>query len=77
MIGKAALVFAATFWLDFVWARYTAAITARLKLRASALAGFIILLSGAAQISYVENHWLLIPAVIGAVAGTWVAIPNE
>lgn len=68
------IVFAAVFTLDFVWAAYTLAMTGREALLASSYAGLVIVLSGVAQIGYTKNKWLLIPAFVGAFAGTWVAI---
>lgn len=69
-----AAVFAAMFVLDFVWARYTAAITARWALCAGFHAITITAINGAATISYVANPWLLIPAIAGAFLGTVVAV---
>lgn len=72
---KSALaVFAAVFTLDFVWAAYTLAMTGREALQAAGLAGLIIVLSGIAQIGYTKHKWLLIPAFLGAFAGTYVAV---
>lgn len=71
---KALLVFLAVFAMDFIWAVYTLAMVERSAFMASSYAGMIILLSGAAQIGYTKNHWLLIPAFIGAFAGTFAAV---
>jgi hypothetical protein len=68
------LVFVAMFLMDFVWARYTAAIARQYAHAASSWAVFIILLSGYVTTSYVGNPWLLVPAGFGAYAGTWAAI---
>lgn len=69
-MGTAALIFAVTFALDVVWARYTVALVARRVVFASGYAAGITALSGICAISYVENHWMLLPAVAGAAAGT-------
>ena len=74
MIKPALAVFLAVFTLDFVWAAYTLAMTGREALQAAGLAGVIIVLSGIAQIGYTKNKWLLIPACIGAFAGTYIAV---
>lgn len=73
----ALLVFIALFVLDFVWARYTIAIQRKAALAASHYAAMIIALAGFAQISYTGNPWLLIPATLGAAAGTWSAMKVE
>jgi hypothetical protein len=69
-MGSAALIFLVTFALDVVWARYTVALVARRIGPASMYAAGITALSGVCAISYVENHWMLLPAVAGAAVGT-------
>lgn len=72
---KAALiVFASMFVLDFVWAFYTKAITKHMPLPAALWAVIILAFNGIAQIGYVTEHWLLIPAAFGAFGGTYVAM---
>lgn len=67
-------VFAALFVLDFVWAKYTQAMTSKRALGASCYASAIILLSGFAAVSYTANPMMLIPAMAGAFAGTFTAV---
>lgn len=74
MLIKSTIVFAALFALDFVWAKYTTAITAKRPMLASSFASVIILLSGGAAIGYTTEPLMLIPAMAGAFAGTWVAV---
>lgn len=64
-------VFIATFVLDFVWAIYTRAISKDQSFGAAVAAAGIMALSGTAAIVYVDNPWMLIPAMIGAFAGTY------
>jgi hypothetical protein len=68
------VVFVAVFALDFVWARYTRACATGTKLSAANYAAGIILLSGAAQIGYTNDYWLLLPAIVGAFGGTWCSM---
>lgn len=68
------IVFVAMFALDFVWALYTQAVTASAALRASMWATAITVLSGLGQIGYTHDPWLLIPAALGAFAGTFIAL---
>jgi uncharacterized membrane protein YfcA len=68
------LVFAAMTALDFVFAEYTRATADRHAIKASLWASTIIVLTGFVTTSYVENHWLMIPAAIGAFAGTWLSV---
>ena len=45
-----------------------------MKTRYKALLAVIICLSGTAAIGYTSDHWLLIPAMLGAFCGTALAI---
>lgn len=67
-------VFAATFALDFVWAYYTKALNECAEWRAAWWAAGIMILGGIAQVGYVNDPVLLIPAALGAFAGTFVAV---
>lgn len=67
-------VFAAMFALDYVWTYYTKAIQRHAPLAASSWAVSITIFNAVAQIGYVGNHWLLIPAALGAFAGTYCAM---
>ncbi len=71
---SAIIVFAIMTALDFVWARYTAAVTDKRRLAAALYSGAIVGLGGFSTISYVDNHWMLIPAVAGALFGTYLAV---
>ena len=70
-------VFGACFALDFVWAYYTKAVTERAEWRAAWWAAGIMILGGIGQIGYVNDPVLLIPAGLGAFAGTFVAIKRH
>lgn len=71
---KWAAVFAALALLDFVWARYTLAITDKRAVPAGIYAVGILALGGFSVISYTTDHWLLIPACSGAFVGTFLAV---
>jgi hypothetical protein len=71
---QALIVFVALFALDLVWARYTSAITDRRRMLAGVYASAIIALSGYAAINYVNDPWMLLPAMAGAFFGTIVGI---
>lgn len=68
---QALIVFTSAFLLDGAWIKYMAA--ARLKKAgiASAWAAVLILLSGVNVVGYVQNHWLLVVASLGAACGTY------
>lgn len=67
------LVFLAVVLLDFVWARYTITLAAR-KNEALIWAPAIYALGSYVIIQYTDDHFMLIPAVFGAVAGTWLGM---
>lgn len=64
------LVLASVFALDFLYARYTTAVTSQRRPVAGMYAAGIIVLSGYAAINYVNDPWMLVPAAIGAFFGT-------
>jgi uncharacterized membrane protein YfcA len=74
---KALIVFAALFCLDLVWAKYTLAISAKRTVWAASYASAIIALSGYAAINYVNDPWMLLPAMAGAFLGTIVGIKYQ
>jgi len=67
-------VFAAVFALDVVWTIYVKAISGDQALLAASIAVLLIGLSGLAQIGYVKDPRLLLPACLGAFAGTYVSV---
>jgi hypothetical protein len=68
------VVFGAMFALDFVWAHYTRSVNDDRCFMAGVWAVAIILFAGTAQIGYTGNHWMLIPASLGAFLGTVAAL---
>lgn len=76
MILEALAAFVAMFLADFVWAKYIKAIADHRRPSASSWAVLLMVLSGVATITYVNNHWMLIPAALGAFAGTWFSVPK-
>lgn len=77
MILKALGVVACMAALDFVWARYTFAMSKKQPFKAGGYASGIILLSGLTAIGYVSDHWMLLPAMAGAFLGTVLAVKLE
>lgn len=72
MIEQYLTVFLLMVALDFVWARYTLAIQRRAHVCAAATAGVIFLLNGVVTVAYVGDYWVLLPAIAGAVVGTYI-----
>ena len=67
-------VFLAMCATDFVYARYTWHAARRNAWRAAGFASAIILCGSFVTMSYVGNHWALIPAACGAFCGTFTAV---
>jgi len=73
----AVVVFLVAAGADVLWAKYTMHAADRNAGRA-ALWGALIIPAGAVSIiAYTDNHWYLIPAALGAYAGTYVAVSRH
>lgn len=59
---------------DWLWARYTIACAHRQPIRASIASALIFASGGFVVVEYVNDHWLLIPACLGAAIGTFLAV---
>lgn len=70
----ALLVFASVTAGDWVWARYAIAVQGRHALKASAMAVGIILVGAVSTVAYVEDHRMVVPAVLGAFVGTYFTV---
>lgn len=68
------LTFFAVFFTDIVNTYYIKAIAENKPLVASILAALVMLIYSFALISFVKDIYLLIPALLGAFAGTYVAM---
>lgn len=67
-------VFVGMFLLDVAYTRYTQGITAGRPAHAAHYAAVLIGITAFVTVSYVQNRWLTIPVMVGAWAGTWVAV---
>lgn len=68
-----AAVFVGMVVLDFAWAFYTLALTRHQSIRAALYAGAWMAAQGFVTVGYVADRWLLLPAIFGAIIGTFVA----
>ena len=68
------VTFFAVFFLDIINAWYIKAISDERPFAASSWAVVVTILSSIAVINYVNDHIMLIPALIGAFVGTYVGI---
>lgn len=67
-------VFVAMAVADFLWGQYIIATTGQRSIKASVWSASIALVNGAVVIVYVNNHWLILVAAMGAFAGTFASI---
>lgn len=74
MLYHWAIAFSAMFALDFVWTFYTKYVVQKKALLAAAYAGGLVLCNAVVTISYIDDHWLLIPVILGALAGTGIGV---
>lgn len=74
MMLSAFIVFLSMFALDFVWAFYTKAIQRHAPMASALWAVAILAFNGVAQIGYINDPWLLVPAAVGAFGGTYCAM---
>lgn len=70
----AVLVFLCTTTSDFIWAKYIKAVNDKKALVAAGWSASIILIGGITIVSYVEVHWLVVPAALGAFLGTFLSV---
>lgn len=68
------VVFVAVMAADFAWTKYMMYAAAKNPHRAALWNTVIIALGSVSVVSYTENHWMLIPALLGAYLGTYVAV---
>jgi hypothetical protein len=66
--------FAAMLLTDLAWARYTIAANHHAPLEAAAWAVALFLLGALTVLGYTRDKWLLVPATLGAAAGTFLGV---
>lgn len=67
-------VFAAMAVTDYLYASWSASVTARRALPAAAYSVGIVLCGAFAITEYVNDPWLVIPAATGAALGTYLSV---
>lgn len=67
-------VFMVDLVVAFAWAQCIKSIREERAIESSLWAGFITLCGAFSIISYTNNKWLLIPAVIGTILGTYLSV---
>jgi hypothetical protein len=71
---QAVVVFVAVTAADYAWTKYMMHVASKHPHRAAMWNTLIYSFGSITVISYTENRWLLIPALLGAYLGTWYAV---
>ena len=74
---KFLLVFFATGVGDMFWTFYIRRTSEGKALQASLFSAVIMLTGGIVIITYVEDKWYLVPAVLGALVGTYFTVKSD
>lgn len=68
------IVFLLTAVSDAVWTYYIQASSSKQTAKAVAASGVIVLVGSLITLYVVADHWMLVPTVLGAMAGTLVTM---
>jgi len=68
------LTFFALFFTDIFYTYYLKCVNTNRAFASSVWAVIVFLIASVAVINYTTNHWLLIPACLGAFCGTFVGM---
>lgn len=71
---KFILVFVLTTCADIAWTMYMAEVQKMRALRAGLWSTAIVAMGAITFISYMENRWLLIAALLGSFFGTYITV---
>jgi uncharacterized membrane protein YfcA len=74
VIWEYVFTFLALFVTDIFYTYYLKAVHNNQSIIASSWAVIVYITASVAVINYTTNHWLLIPAGLGAFCGTWVGM---
>jgi len=70
-------IFSLNYAIDWEWAKYTRALVDRARVAASVHAALIIGLVAMNTMAYINDWLLVIPAMLGAAAGTWHSVGKK
>ena len=68
------ITFFALFFTDVFYTHYLKSVQDNEAVKASLWAVVVFFIASVAVINYTTDHWMLIPACLGAFCGTWVGI---
>jgi uncharacterized membrane protein YfcA len=68
------ITFTAVFLTDILYVYFLKAVQHNKPLQASFWSVVVTFTTSVAVINYTSDHWALIPALLGAFAGTWIGM---
>jgi hypothetical protein len=68
------LAFGVMVVLDATWAAYVRFAAERMPVRAGLSSMAIYAMGSALTLTYVEDHWTIVPAMLGGFVGTYLAV---
>lgn len=74
---QAAVVFTATAAADFAWTKYMLHVAAKRPHWSAVWSAAIIGLGAISVYSYAHDPWLILPALLGAYCGTYLAVTRD
>ncbi len=77
LVATFVLVFVNTLVSSICWARYMHHADKRQPLRAALWDAGIIGCSAFNVVSYVSDHWMLVPVLFGAFVGTYIGVKHK
>lgn len=70
-------MFVAMMGADYAWTKYTLEVAAKDAVSAGLWSAVIVGCGAFTVVSYTTDRWLLIPALLGAFLGTYIAVKKE
>jgi hypothetical protein len=68
------LFFLLTLALDWSWAAYISAVSDKKVVKAVIFSAFIYLTGVITTLFTIEDHWIILPALLGTIIGTYVSV---
>jgi hypothetical protein len=69
--------FTAMLFVDVCWAKYFLSVSKHKPLPSAMWGSLIVLFGAISTINYVQDKWMLVPAVLGAFVGSYFTVRRE
>jgi hypothetical protein len=77
MVLKYALVFVASFLVDWIWAAYIIETARKAAVKSTLLSGLIVLIGAFTTLSFMHDPTTVVAAVLGGMLGTYVSVKRN